>query len=196
MIRVKTWRLAILAKEMCNSMITSVAHVAPNVVMRRYYFKQGYEYNTIVEFLSKFHGISMCARTLKNRLKMLGLGRKSTDFNEEEVRSRILREIDGPGSMSGYRSMWHILQREGYMVPRQKVADMFFNIDPEGCRTRRAKRLRPRVYVNPEPSYCWHLDGYDKLKPYGFPIHGCIDGFSRKMIYGCSYQGQITTHKL
>ncbi|XP_021366608.1 uncharacterized protein LOC110458943 isoform X2 [Mizuhopecten yessoensis] len=24
---------------------------------------------------------------------------------------------------------------------------------------------------------------YDKLKPYGFPIHGCIDGFSRKIIW-------------
>ena len=22
----------------------------------------------------------------------------------------------------------------------------------------------------------WHLDGYDKLKPYEFTIHGCIDG--------------------
>ena len=28
------------------------------------------------------------------------------------------------------------------------------------------------------PNWVWHLnlDGYDKLKPYGFPIHGCIDG--------------------
>ena len=24
----------------------------------------------------------------------------------------------------------------------------------------------------------WHLDGYDKLKPYGFAIHGCIDGLA------------------
>lgn len=29
----------------------------------------------------------------------------------------------------------------------------------------------------------WHLDGYDKLKPYGFSIHACIDGFvQRKFI--------------
>ena len=28
----------------------------------------------------------------------------------------------------------------------------------------------------------WHIDGYDKLKPYGFAIHGAIDGFSRKII--------------
>ena len=105
------------------------------------------------------------------------------DFNEQEVRERITREIDGPGSVSGYRSMWHTLQREGYMVPRQTVEDLLKELDPEGCRIRRAKRLRRRVYVNPGPNYCWHLDGYDKLKPFGFPIHGCIDGFSRKMLW-------------
>lgn len=33
------------------------------------------------------------------------------------------------------------------------------------------------------PNYLWHVDGYDKLKPYGFCIHGCIDGFSRRIIW-------------
>lgn len=23
----------------------------------------------------------------------------------------------------------------------------------------------------------WHLDGYDKLKPYGFAVHCCVDGY-------------------
>lgn len=149
----------------------------------KHYFKQGYEYNVIIEFLSKFHGISMSLRTLKNRLKMLGLTRKCTVFNEQELRARILREINGPGSMSGYRSLWHTLRREGYMVPRKKVEDLLKELDPDGCETRRAHRLKRRAYLNPGPNYCWHLDGYDKLKPYGFPIHGCIDGFSRKMMW-------------
>jgi len=26
------------------------------------------------------------------------------------------------------------------------------------------------------PKYCWHIDGNDKLVPYGFAIHGGIDG--------------------
>ena len=26
------------------------------------------------------------------------------------------------------------------------------------------------------PNEVWHCDGYDKLKPYGFAIQGCIDG--------------------
>ena len=25
--------------------------------------------------------------------------------------------------------------------------------------------------------------GYDKLKPYGFPIHGAVDGFSRRILW-------------
>ena len=29
-------------------------------------------------------------------------------------------------------------------------------------------------------NYMWYCDGYNKLKPYGFPIHGCIDGLVPK----------------
>ena len=27
------------------------------------------------------------------------------------------------------------------------------------------------------PKYLWHIDGYAKLKRYGYCIHGCIDGY-------------------
>ena len=27
------------------------------------------------------------------------------------------------------------------------------------------------------PNFLWHCDGYNKLKPYGLPIHGCLDGY-------------------
>ena len=27
------------------------------------------------------------------------------------------------------------------------------------------------------PNYAWHCDGYDKLKPFGIAIQGCIDGY-------------------
>ena len=28
-----------------------------------------------------------------------------------------------------------------------------------------------------------HIDGKDKFKRFGFPIHGCIDGFSQKLMW-------------
>ena len=33
------------------------------------------------------------------------------------------------------------------------------------------------------PNYLWHMDSYDKLKPYGISIHGCIDG--QVNVYHC-----------
>lgn len=32
------------------------------------------------------------------------------------------------------------------------------------------------TYINQGPNFVWHVDGYDKLSPYGLDIHGCIDG--------------------
>ncbi|VDI14097.1 Hypothetical predicted protein [Mytilus galloprovincialis] len=40
-----------------------------------------------------------------------------------------------------------------------------------------------RVYYNRGPNYLIHVDGYDKLKPYGIAIHGAIDGYSRKLLW-------------
>ena len=31
--------------------------------------------------------------------------------------------------------------------------------------------------------YVYNNDGYDKLKPFGFCIHGCIDGYSHRILW-------------
>ena len=56
------------------------------------------------------------------------------------------------------------------------VEELCRELDPVGCHERKAHRLQRRQYMNPGPNFAWHTDGYDKLKPYGFPIHGCVDG--------------------
>ncbi|KAJ7383323.1 hypothetical protein OS493_028868 [Desmophyllum pertusum] len=91
--------------------------------------------------------------------------------------------ISGPCSSMGYRSIWHILEMEGLRVPRVIVQDLLKEMDPEGTEQRRKHRLKRRMYHNPGPNYAWHIDGYDKLKPWGFPIHGAIDGFSRRILW-------------
>ncbi|KAL5510855.1 hypothetical protein EMCRGX_G006465 [Ephydatia muelleri] len=59
---------------------------------------------------------------------------------------------------------------------RATVMMLLAVMDPAGSRQRRMRRLQRRRYWNQGPNWCWHIDGYDKLKPYGFPIHACIDG--------------------
>ena len=79
--------------------------------------------------------------------------------------------------------MEKIASKHDLQIPCAVVQTILREVDPEGSRLRRANRLCRRSYLNPGPNYCWHADGYDKLKPYGFPIHGCIDGFSRKIMW-------------
>ena len=85
--------------------------------------------------------------------------------------------------MGGYRTVWHTPELEGFRVPRIVVQEIIRELDPEGTELRQSRCLKRRQHHNPGPNYAWHLDGYDKLKPWGFPIHGCIDGFSRRIMW-------------
>lgn len=48
---------------------------------------------------------------------------------------------------------------------------------------RKRRKLHRRRYFSPGPHFVWHIDGYDKIKPFGFGISGCIDGFSRRILW-------------
>lgn len=68
-----------------------------------------------------------------------------------------------------------------------RVASILRRLNPEAVSCRARRVLLRRSYFSAGPNHVWHIDGYDKLKPYGFSIHGCIDGFSRKLLWlNCS----------
>lgn len=54
--------------------------------------------------------------------------------------------------------------------------------------------IKRRVYKVRGANSLWHMDGNEKLRPWGFYVHGCIDGFSRLMIYMycCNNKRQAT----
>ena len=60
------------------------------------------------------------------------------------------------------------------------VQDILKEVDPEGCQLRKAHRLKKRAYHSVGPNDTWHIDGYDELKPFGFPIHKAMDGLGQK----------------
>lgn len=76
----------------------------------------------------------------------------------------------------------------GLITDRETVRLLLRLMDGGGVDLRARHRLRRRVYVSRGPNYVWHIDGYDKLKPYGICISGCIDGFSRKIIWLEAYK--------
>ena len=79
--------------------------------------------------------------------------------------------------------MWRRINNKGVPATRHAVRMALKLLQPLAVEERRLRRLHRRSYANPGPNFCWHLDGYDKLKPFGFAIHGAIDGFSRKVMW-------------
>jgi len=146
------------------------------------YFKQGYTNLGIMEFL-KLHAITISLSTVKRRLQTLGLSRRPANIPNDELKQLMEREIGGSGCFVGYRRLWARLRRKGYFVKRSRIVTLLKEIDPEGVDGRKRKRLRRRTYHAKGPNFVWHIDGYDKLKPYGFCVHGGIDGCSRRLIW-------------
>ena len=88
------------------------------------------------------------------------------------------------GACVGYRTMWKRLVKDhGMAVKRTEVMQIMKHLRPHATEERKAHRLKRRVYTLKGPNYVWHVDGYDKLKAFGFCIHGCIDGYSRRIMW-------------
>ncbi|KAG9026602.1 hypothetical protein FS837_004565, partial [Tulasnella sp. UAMH 9824] len=58
--------------------------------------------------------------------------------------------------------------------------------------------IKRRVYSVRGANALWHQDGNEKLRPWGFYVHGCIDGYSRLIIYleCCSNKRSATVEQL
>ena len=148
-----------------------------------YYFTKGLRYVSILLFIKLYHNIDISLRTLKRRLSDYGLRKRNEETSGDQVKQIITNEVQGPSSLRGYRSMWNKLRTTYRItVPRETVMKILRDIDPEKSAQRKARKLLRRTYDSLGPNATWHVDGYDKLKPYGLPIHGCIDGFSRKIL--------------
>ena len=117
-----------------------------------HYFESRFTYDSIVLMLDKYHGIKLSLRTLKRRLRAYGLNKKSNS-NENIAHSIIVRELTGPSSLLGYRGMWNLLRNSyGIQLPRDQVMHLLKDIDPEGTKERKARKLKRREYKS--AGYC------------------------------------------
>lgn len=146
------------------------------------HFNSGFKYSVSLQFMSTYHGITMTHWTLSSRLRQLGLSRRTCSrrnkwrtgdsFDTPRIKWRRL-----PCNVRRLKRKHHV------RVSRRVMRRLLREIDPKRSNERRSHRPKRREYNNPGPDFCWHADGYDKLKPHGFPIHWCIDGFSRRVLW-------------
>ncbi|XP_069122977.1 uncharacterized protein [Argopecten irradians] len=137
----------------------------------------------ILEYLATVCGVVLSLRTLKRKLRLLGLFRRKHFTDIIEVAIFIENVISDYNKLHGYKFLHLRCIQEGLVVSQETVRLLLHILDPEGIETRRSGRLRRRLYNNPGPDFLWHVDSYDKLKPYGICVNGAIDGFSRRIVW-------------
>jgi len=147
------------------------------------YFRQGLNYFEMVGLLCTQHNYVISERHLKRLLATFGLFRRKNYTSQQVLSQFISHQIMSSGKLHGYRWMWLKCIQAGLTVRKETVRQLMKILDPVGVEARLRRRLRRRRYFAEGPNYIWNVDGYDKLKPYGFCISGCIDGFSRKLIW-------------
>ncbi|XP_019859117.1 PREDICTED: uncharacterized protein LOC109587312 [Amphimedon queenslandica] len=159
-------------KNIRNSLIVGLAQKACSV-------------REIQRLLQYYINVNLSVRQIQRILKHNNLNKRPREESSlHSIALVILEELKGPGSLLGYRAMCNRLRNQHQLtVKRSTVMALLASLDPEGTAQRKIRRLKRRIYRNKGPNFLWHCDGYDKLKPYGLPIHGCIDGYSRKILW-------------
>lgn len=85
--------------------------------------------------------------------------------------------------LCGYRSVVRLLRQKHHLnVSHAMVRNILRQLDPVSVANRRQRRLHRRTYTSPGPNYMWHIDGYDKLRPYGILISGLVPSFTCSLL--------------
>ncbi|WAR06010.1 hypothetical protein MAR_021379 [Mya arenaria] len=128
--------------------------------------------------LSKKYEINISIRTLKRFLNRLGLFLKKNYSNITDVALFLINELEHSGKQHGYKMIHMMCIENGNCVTQETIRELLYIFYPNGIKHRQQRR----------PNYLWHIDGYDKLKPFGICIHGAIDGFSRYVLWLKAYK--------
>ena len=142
-----------------------------------------YTYREICAIINKHHRVATTVRHIKYVCKKQGLTRR-VHIMDSELKDMIINELTTSRSHVGYRQMSEILNlKYNIQVAKERVRKCLKDVDPEGVEERSKHVIKRRIYETKGPNDVYHIDGNDKLKKWGFCIHGCVDGFSRKLMW-------------
>ncbi|XP_039665194.1 uncharacterized protein LOC120564368 [Perca fluviatilis] len=149
----------------------------------RFYFGLGLRHWEMLMSLSTINGIVISLSTLRRHLRTLRLFRRKAHSDLLDIVVFLQDQLNRYGMLHSYKMMHLKCVQAGYVVTQETTRQCLKILDPQGVQLRRRNRLWRRLYQNPGPNFLWHVDSYDKLKPYGICINGSIDGFSRMVIW-------------
>ena len=71
----------------------------------------------------------------------------------------------------------------GHLKKRRRIGESLNQVDSKNTALGWGDVVSGKVYFVPWLNSLWHLGGHRSLIRWGFVIHGCIDGYSRRIIF-------------
>ena len=121
-------------------------------------------------------------QTLYRRRIHFGIDNNFTDITEEELDDQIKLTLNLT-PYSGESYVRGSLKGRGINVQRWRIRESLARLDGIGRAIRTRFAICRRTYNVSGPNHLWHIDSNHKLISWRFVIHGCIDGYSRAIIY-------------
>ena len=123
--------------------------------------------------------------TVARRVDQYGLGdvRGFDHLSDEEPDEIISTYIANHGTAVGQNYVGGHLRSLGLRIQRSRVRKSIARVDPQNTALRWGLVVSRRTYHVPWPNSLWHLDGHHSMIRWKIVIHGCIDGFSRRVIF-------------
>ena len=132
---------------------------------------------------SRIFGVSRW--TIYRRIQQFGLQstRKFSSIPDSDLDNLVQSYTSRHGTTTGQTYMQGYLRSQGVHVQRHRVRESLSRVDPNNTALRWGIVITRRQYYVPWPNSLWHLDGHHSLIRWGFVVHGCIDGYSRRIMY-------------
>ena len=125
--------------------------------------------------------LSVSAGTLSRRRIQFGILDYS-EVNEEEFDWNV-RDILRITPFSAETYVRGALRARRIYVQRWKIREALQRIDLVNRAVRRRCTIQRRLYNFKKPNPLWHIDSDHELIHWRFVLHGCIDGYSRAIVY-------------
>uniref|UniRef100_A0A8H7N332 Integrase core domain-containing protein n=1 Tax=Bionectria ochroleuca TaxID=29856 RepID=A0A8H7N332_BIOOC len=121
-------------------------------------------------------GLKRRAKTKEEQL--VGLQRALEFFRQDLQKTSMILGL-------GRGLLWNYVRQQGkVLISQHRLYSAYAAIFPQEVAGRRDAKLRYRGnFKVPGPNFLWSLDGYEKLKKFGFQIYACIDAYSRCIIW-------------
>ena len=113
----------------------------------------------------------------------MGLSQRTPTSSVNDVLAVFTNELESSSRYLEYRAIHQKLLMNGFIIDHESVRLILKEHDPLGVEEGAQHCLSKRNYISTGPNHTWYIDGYGKLKPFRFAIHGAIDGYIRKILW-------------